>query len=157
MNKMKVKTANDNVTNRELRITKMLNAPVELVWEVWTNPEHIANWWGPTGFTNTIHTMDVAEGGEWRLTMHGPDGKNYPNKSIFVEIVQGKKIVFQHFNPNYIATIVFAPEEKETLVEWTVQFETTELFETVVKVFKADEGLKQNVEKLTVYIETQLK
>ena len=106
MNKMKVKTANDNVANRELRITKMLNAPVELVWEVWTNPEHIANWWGPNGFTSTIHTMDVSEGGEWRLTMHGPDGKNYPNKSIFVEIVQRKKIVFQHFNPDYIATIV---------------------------------------------------
>lgn len=157
MNKKKVKTANDNVTNRELRITKMLNAPLELVWEVWTNPEHIANWWGPGGFTNTIHTMDVAEGGEWRLTMHGPDGKNYPNKSIFVEIVQRKKIVFQHFNPNYIATIVFSPEEKGTLMEWTMLFETTELFETVVKVFKADEGLKQNVEKLIVYIETQLK
>ena len=157
MNKMKVKTANDNVANRELRITKMLNAPVELVWEVWTNPEHIANWWGPNGFTSTIHTMDVSEGGEWRLTMHGPDGKNYPNKSIFVEIVQRKKIVFQHFNPDYIATIVFAPEEKKTLVEWTMLFETTELIETVVKVFKADEGLKQNVEKLTVYIETQLK
>lgn len=154
---MKVKTANDNVTNRELRITKMLNALVELVWEVWTNPEHIAKWWGPNGFTNTIHAMDVKEGGEWRLTMHGLDGKNYLNKSIFVEIVQHKKIVFQHFNPNYIATIVFAPNGKETLMEWTGLFETTELFETVVKVFKADEGLKQNVEKLIVYTETQLK
>ena len=153
---MKVKIAND-VTNRELRITKMLNAPVELVWEVWTNAEHITNWWGPNGFTNTIHTMDVAEGGEWRLTMQGPDGKTYPNKSVFVEIVQRKKIVFQHFNPNYIATIVFVPKEKETLMEWTVLFETTELFETVVKIFKADEGLKQNVEKLTVFIESQTK
>ena len=106
---MKVKTANDNVTNTELRITKMLHAPLELVWDVWTNPKHIANWWGPNGFTDTIHTMDVSEGGEWRLTMHGPDGKNYPNKSVFIEIVQRKKIVFQHFNPNYIATIVFCP------------------------------------------------
>ncbi len=112
---------------------------------------------GPNGFTNTIHTMDVTPGGEWRLTMHGPDGENYPNKSVFVEIVQHRKIVFQHFNPNYIATIVFAPKEKETIVEWTMLFETTELFETVVKVFKADEGLKQNVEKLSVYKKTQLK
>ena len=56
-----------------------------------------------------------------------------------------------------MATIVFTPDEKETLVEWTMLFETNELFETVVKVFKADEGLKQNVEKLTAYIETQLK
>jgi uncharacterized protein YndB with AHSA1/START domain len=154
---MNSKIANDNVTNRELHITKMLNAPAEFVWEVWTDPQHIANWWGPDGFTNTIHTMEVAAGGEWRLTMCGPDGKTYLNKSIFAEIVQGKKIVFQHFNPNYLATIVFAPNGNETLMEWTMQFETTELFEIVVKVFKADEGLKQNVEKLTVYLETQLK
>lgn len=84
---MNMKTANDNITNRELRISKMLNATVELVWEVWTKPEHIANWWGPNGFTNTIHTMDLSAGGEWRLTMHGPDGKSYPNKSVFIEIV----------------------------------------------------------------------
>ena len=154
---MKVETANDPVASRELRITKMLHAPIELVWKVWTNPEHIANWWGPNGFTNTIHTMDVAAGGEWHLTMHGPDGKTYPNKSVFVEIVERKKIVFQHFNPHYLATIAFEPNETETLMEWTMQFETTELFETVVKVFKADEGLKQNVEKLTAYLETQLK
>ncbi|HKR07015.1 MAG TPA: SRPBCC domain-containing protein [Bacteroidia bacterium] len=151
-----MKTTNDNITNRELRITKMLNAPVELVWEVWTKPEHIANWWGPNGFTSTIHTMDVAEGGEWRLTMHGPDGKNYPNRSVFVEIVQRKKIVFRHFNPNYIATIVFVPKEKETLMEWTGLFETAELFETVVKVFKADEGLNQNVEKLENYLKQKI-
>jgi uncharacterized protein YndB with AHSA1/START domain len=72
------------------------------MWEVWTSPEHIANWWGPDGFTNTIHKMDFHEGGEWKLTMHGPDGTNYPNRSIFKEIIPLKKIVFQHFNPNFI-------------------------------------------------------
>lgn len=95
-------------------------------------------------------------GGEWRLTMHGNDGKNYPNRSMFVEIVPFKKIVFQHFNPNYLATIVFEPKEKETLMQRTMQFETTELFETVVKVFKADEGLSQNVEKLERYLEQKI-
>ncbi len=157
MNKRKVKPVNDTTANRKLQISKLLHAPVELVWEVWTKPEHIANWWGPNGFTNTIQMMDVTEGGEWRLTMHGPGGKNYTNKSIFAEIVQRKKIVFQHFNPNYIATIDFTAKEKETLLEWTMLFETAELFKTVVNVFKADEGLKQNVEKLTAYIEAQLK
>ena len=77
----------------------------------------------------------------------GPDGKRYPNKREFVEIVAFKKIVFQHFNPNYIATIIFEPKKKN-LMEWTMLFETIELFETVVKVFKADESLKQNAEKL---------
>lgn len=148
--------ANNVTANSELRIIRMLSAPIDLVWEVWTNPEHIVNWWGPGGFTSTIHKMDVMAGGEWRLTMHGPDGKKYPNKSVFIEIVPFKKIVFQHFNPNYIATIVFEPEEKETLLEWTVLFETTELFETVVKVFKADEGLNQNAVKLENYLKQKI-
>jgi len=152
---MDISTANDRGENRTMRITGTLNAPVAAVWKVWTDPEHIKNWWGPEGFTNTIHTMNVAEGGEWRLTMHGPDGKNYPNKSVFREIVPNKKMVFQHYNPNYIATIVFEPEDEKTLLEWTVTFETDELFETVVKVFKADEGLTQNVGKLTAYLEKQ--
>ncbi len=64
----------------------MLQAPVELVWEVWTTPEHIAQWWGPNGFTNTIQTMDVQEGGEWKLTMHGPDGTNFPNRNVYKEV-----------------------------------------------------------------------
>ena len=130
----------------------MLNAPIELVWEVWTNPEHIAQWWGPKGFTNTIHKMDVTAGGAWRLTMHGPDGKNYLNRSEFTEIVPFKKIVFQHYNPNYLATVFFEPHKKKTLMDWSALFETTELFETVVKVFKADKGLNENVEKLENYL-----
>lgn len=142
----------NNTENRELRITRILNAPVEKIWEVWTDPEHIARWWGPNGFTNTIHTMDVQPGGEWRLTMHGPDGKRYPNKSEFTEIVPLQKIVFRHFNPNYFATVIFEPNGKETLLEWITVFETVELFETVVKVFKADEGILQNVEKLESYL-----
>ncbi len=146
----------NNTTNRELHITRSLPAYIDLVWKIWTDAKHIANWWGPRGFTNTIHVMDVKADGEWRLTMHGPDGKNYPNKSKFIEIIPHKKIIFQHYNPNYLATIIFEPTGKETLLNWTMLFESTEIFDTVVKVFKADEGLKQNVEKLTAYLATQL-
>ena len=79
--------ANTNPAIREMRIARMLNVPINLVWEVWTNPEHIAHRWIPTGFTNTIHTIDVTAGGEWCLTRQGPHGKKYPNKSRFIEIV----------------------------------------------------------------------
>lgn len=142
--------------NRSLQITKLLNAPINLVWEAWTIPEQIANWWGPKGFTNTIHQMDLKTDGEWRLTMHGPDEKQYPNNSIFKEIVAHKKIVFQHFNPDYLAAIIFTPQDSGTFMEWTMVFKSDELFETVVKVFKADEGLKQNVEKLVLYLQNQM-
>lgn len=147
-----MESLNNEVTNRRIHVTKVLSAPLALVWGAWTKAEQIAVWWGPDGFTNTIHTMSVEQNGEWRLTMHGPDGKTYPNRSKFLEVVDQKKIVFEHFNPNYIATIIFEPQGKETLLHWSVVFETPELFETVVKVFKADEGLHQNVEKLEKYL-----
>jgi uncharacterized protein YndB with AHSA1/START domain len=86
----------ENITNetkdREIFLSRTLNAPVALVWEVWTQAEHIANWWGPAGFTNTISAMDMHVGGEWNLIMHGPDGKHYINKSIFKEVILHKKI-----------------------------------------------------------------
>jgi uncharacterized protein YndB with AHSA1/START domain len=81
----------EKTAGREMRITRTFKAPIDLMWEVWTTPEHISNWWGPNGFTNTIHLMDFQEGGEWQLTMHGPDGTNYPNRSIFKEIFHLKK------------------------------------------------------------------
>jgi len=148
----------DNTAERELRIERVLHAPVDLVWEVWTNPEHIKNWWGPDGFTNSIHKMDVATGGEWLLTMHGPDGKNYPNKSIFREIVKHKKIVYEHFNPNFIATVHFESLGEKTALNWHMLFETKETFEAIVKAHKADEGMKQNVIKLENYLsQTKIK
>ena len=86
-----------NTQNRELLLTRVLNAPIELVWEVWTKPEHIAEWWGPNGFTNTITKMDVTPKGEWHLIMHGPDGTNYKNKSIFKEVVSTRKLFMNMF------------------------------------------------------------
>ena len=141
-----------NTHDRELVISRTLNAPVELVWEVWTKPEHIANWWGPNGFTNTITKMDMAPGGEWNLVMHGPDGTDYKNKSIFREVIPFKKIVYEHIAPMFVATVTFEEQGEQTLINWHMLFETAEEFIRVVKTFKADEGLKQNIEKLNVYL-----
>ena len=142
----------NNTKDRELLITRTLNAPVDLVWEAWTNPEHIAKWWGPNGFTNTITTMDMKPGGEWILTMHGPDGTDYKNKSIFKEVILHKKIVFDHIAPNFTATIEFKAQGEQTHLTWHMLFETVEQFIQVVKTFKADDGLKQNVDKLNAYL-----
>lgn len=146
----------ENTEHRQLSISRTLKAPITLVWEVWTNPGHIAQWWGPDGFTNTIQQMDLTEGGEWKLTMHGPDGTNYPNRSIFKEIVPHEKIVFEHFNPHFITTIVFEPNGEETHMSWTAVFDTEEMLQTIIKAHKADEGMKQNIAKLENYI-SQLK
>ncbi|AYB32982.1 SRPBCC family protein [Chryseolinea soli] len=142
-----------NTADRELRLSRKLNAPIDLVWEVWTKPEHIANWWGPNGFTNTIHKMDLKPGGEWDLVMHGPDGTNYKNKSIFKEIILHKKLVYEHITgPRFVATIEFQEQGDQTFITWHMLFESVEEFVQTVKTFKADEGLKQNIEKLNVYL-----
>ena len=141
-----------NTADRELSVSRTINAPVALVWEVWTQPEHIANWWGPNGFTNTITRMDVQPGGEWHLVMHGPDGTDFKNKSIFKEIVLHKKIVFQHFNPTFTTTVQFDEQGDKTHLTWHMLFDSKEEFIAVVKAHNAAEGLKQNVEKLEVYL-----
>lgn len=139
--------------DRELLITRQLDAPIELVWEAWTNPKHIASWWGPNGFTTTITKMDLRPGGEWDLVMHGPDGTDYINKSIFREVILHKKIVYGHVTgPKFIATISFEQQGDQTCTTWHMLFETAEEFIRTVKTFKADKGLKQNVGKLSKYL-----
>lgn len=142
----------EKTENREMRMIRTFKAPIELMWEVWTNPEHIVNWWGPNGFTNTIHKMEFQEGGEWKLTMHGPDGTDFANRSIFKEIIPFKKIVFEHFNPHFITTVLFEAKGEETEIDWSLLFDTTEMRETVIKVHKADKGQIENLDKLEQYI-----
>ncbi len=144
-----------NTKDRELLITRTLNAPIDLVWEVWTKPGHIVNWWGPNGFTNTISTMDMRPGGEWNLIMHGPDGTDYVNKSTFKEVISFKKISYEHFNPHFIATIDFEAQGEKTSLTWHMLFDSEEILKAIVKAHNAAEGLKQNVEKLSMYLANQ--
>jgi uncharacterized protein YndB with AHSA1/START domain len=72
--------------------TRKLNFPIEKVYQAFANPAHLKNWWGPHGFTNTIHEFDLQAGGKWRLTMHGPEKGNYENEAVF-KIVQRHKLI----------------------------------------------------------------
>ena len=149
-----MESAKSNTADRELLITRLLQVPIELVWKVWTEPDHIKNWWGPNGFTNTITKMEMHAGGEWDLIMHGPDGTDYRNKSVFKEIIKHKKIVYQHLTgPKFLATIEFESRGKTTFLRWHMLFETREEFIQTVKTFKADDGLRQNIEKLSEYLQ----
>ncbi len=143
---------NIDLSGRGHKTSILLNAPLETVWEAWTKPEHIRHWWGPDGFTNTIEKMHVENGGEWIFTMHGPDGKDYPNKTIFKEVVRHKKLVHEHFDPNFIAVIEFEGQGHQTLLNWHKLYETKELFEIVALQYKANEGFNQTVAKLKDYL-----
>jgi len=78
----------------ELVLTRNFNAPRELVFKVWTDAKHVAQWWGPHGFTTTIQEMDVRPGGAWRYAMRGPDGNDYPFDGVYVEVVEPERLVF---------------------------------------------------------------
>ena len=127
---------NNDTEGRDQSTSLLLDAPVELVWEVWTNPDQIKHWWGSNGFTNTIEKLEVETGGEWNFIMHGPDGKDYPNKIIFREVVKNKKIVHEHFDPNFIAIIEFENQGDKTLLNWFKLYESKALFELVEKHYK---------------------
>lgn len=142
----------EKMENRSMQIKGTFKANIQLVWNVWTNPEHLKNWWGPKGFSASIHKMDLQAGGEWKLTLHGPDGKDYANRSNFKEIIPFEKIVFEHFNPHFLTTVLFESQGQETQIDWTMLFDTAEMRETIVKVHKAEEGQKENMEKLGEYL-----
>ncbi len=147
-----MKNENNDTSEREQMTSVILHAPIETVWKVWTTPGHIKHWWGPNGYTNTIKKMEVKNGGEWVFVMHGPNQHDYPNRTIFREVIKHKKIVHEHFDPNFIAIIEFENQCEKTLLNWYKLYETKELFEMVEIHYKANEGFKQTIEKLKSYL-----
>ena len=144
--------------DRELVVTRVLNAPRELVFEAWTNPEHIGHWWGPNGFTLTTKEWNLKTGGIWRFTMHGPDGTDYPNKIIFLEIVKPERLVYKHDNEketepiNFHVTITFEASGNKTKLEMRSLFETKEELTHVAEKYGAIEGAREHVSRLEEYL-----
>lgn len=85
--------ATETHSEREIVITRIFNAPRELVFKAWTDPQHIAQWWGPKGFTTRVTEMELRPGGQWCYVMVAPDGTEYPAKGVFREIVPSERIV----------------------------------------------------------------
>ncbi len=143
--------------NRELFISRLIDAPQELVWEAWTNPEHIRHWWGPVGFSSTISKMEVNEGGEWEFVMHGPDGTDYKNKHVYITLEKPSLIIMRHESfPPFVMTARFEAKGTKTLVTLHSVFESASQLQEVIKVFKADVGMVQNITRMDEYISSQL-
>jgi uncharacterized protein YndB with AHSA1/START domain len=149
--------------DREILITRVFDTPRELVWEAWTDPKQVVQWWGPHGFTDTIHEMDVRPGGVWRHTMHGPDGTDYPNECLFTEVVKPARIVFSHRGgkpgtaaPDFQSTWTFEAQGEKTKVTLRMVFATAAAREYVVKEYYAIEGGEQTFGRLGKYLKTML-
>ena len=112
-------------SDREIISTRVLAWPRERVFRAWTDPQHLARWWGPKGFTNTFQEFDPRPGGRWQFVMHGPNGADYPNQSVFVEIVTPERIVFDHLSgPAFQVTATFAEEADKTRLTFRMRFDT---------------------------------
>jgi uncharacterized protein YndB with AHSA1/START domain len=146
--------------DREIVISREFDAPREMVWKAFTDPTQVVQWWGPNGFTTTIHEMDVRPGGRWRHTMHGPDGTNYSNASVFKEVVKPERIVYSHGGGkedgpgvSFEATWTFEAVGEKTRLTGRSVFATTAMRELVVKEYGAIEGGKQTLARLDQYLE----
>jgi uncharacterized protein YndB with AHSA1/START domain len=143
-----------NTADRELVFTRLLDAPIELVWDVWTKPEHIKQWWGPDGYNTTVAKMDVRPGGEWELTILNPDDPlDHHHLCNFIEVVKHKKIVYeQHTDFIYTATVEFESLGDKTFLTWRMLFETKEYMEHVAESLGVRVSLQQTGEKLENYL-----
>ncbi len=146
-----------DVAGREIIISRLLNAPRELVFKVFTDPKHIVHWWGPNGFTNTIHEMHVKPGGVFRFMMHGPDGTDWPNRISYLEVVEPERLVYLLGDDDhgkvgeFHVTVTFEVQSKQTLLTMRTLFATVEECEQV-KQFGAVEGGQQTMDRLAAYL-----
>lgn len=132
----------------EIITTRVFRANKERIFKAFSDPNHLALWWGPKGFTNTFHEFNMSPNGIWRFTMHGPDGKDYENKSVFVQIDKPEQIVLRHLEPNheFLLTITFTGQEDKTKLTWHMLFESAAECKKVSSF--VSEANEQNLDRL---------
>jgi uncharacterized protein YndB with AHSA1/START domain len=147
---------------REIVIRRFLDAPRERVFEAWTDAAQIGNWWGPKGFKTTTYAMDVRPGGVWDFTMHGPNGRNYKNKIVYLEVDRPKFLAYQHAGEGadagvqFRSTVTLGEMFGKTSLTLRMIFATAEAREHNVKTYHSIEGGEQTLERLAQLVETRL-
>jgi uncharacterized protein YndB with AHSA1/START domain len=143
--------------DREIVISRVIDAPRELVFEAFTEVRHLSRWWGPEGFTTTTRAFEFRLGGEWDFVMHGPDGTDYQEWISWTEIAPPERIVLLHGesrgDPNaFESVLTFAPDGAATRIEMRTVFPTAELRDEAVEKYHAIEGGRQTLNNLAAYV-----
>lgn len=146
--------------SNEIRITRIYEAPVQAVWDAWTDPAQVAQWWGPRGFTLTTHSKDLRAGGHWKYTMHGPDGVDYPNTTKYFEVETCSKLVYDHGGsddrpPMFRVTVLFSEVDGKTKMDMCMALPTPEAAEEARKFIKKAGG-DSTWDRLAEYLEEEL-
>jgi len=134
--------------NREFVHSRLIDAPQEQVFRAFSQPERLARWWGPDGFSSTFDTFDLRSNGIWRFIMHGPDGTHYPNENIFREVEPPSRVVIEHMSEDhhFFLTISFEAKGSQTVVGWRQVFDSAEHREQVAVIVQ--QANEQNLNRL---------
>ena len=138
--------------------TRLLDAPRELVWNVFTDPKHLAQWWGPDGFTTTTSAYECKPGGVWRFVMHGPDGRDYENRITFEVVEPPKRLVYRHGGEvgvepvQFRTTVTFEDLGGKTRLTMRGVFPSAAERDRVIREYGAAEGMQQTLARLNDYV-----
>ncbi len=152
-----------STAEREMVVSRLIDAPRALVFEAWSDVQHLAKWWGPDGFTTTTTEMEFRPGGRWVYVMHGPDGKDYPNWIEYRKIVKNERLEYAHGGEDengpdakpmvaFESTVTFDDEGGKTRITLRALFPTKEALDHVVKEYGAIEGGKQTIARLAEHV-----
>lgn len=146
-------------TERDLQPMKIVSErhfanPPKALFAAFADPDRLRKWWGPAGFSNTIHDFDFRPGGIWNYTMHAPDGNSFANNCTFEEIIADRKIAFVHHLPMHVFTMTMTLERNVsgTLLTWHMDFEPNETNAAVRPFVEA--GNEQNFDRLEHHLKT---
>ena len=144
--------------------TRVFDAPRDLVFAAFSDPKHLAQWWGPDGFTTTTHAFEFRPGGVWRFVMHGPDGRDYQNRITYDEIVPPERIVYRHGGGDDVEPVQFNTTVTfedlgggKTRLTWHGKFPSAAERARVIKDHGADKGLEQTMARLADYVAARVK
>lgn len=143
----------------EITITRVFHAPRDLVFRVWTDPSYVAQWWGVDGSTNPVCELDVRPGGSWRIDMRTPDGMVYPNRGVYLDVVENERIVYKDVadpsSPAWdgappgeiVHTITFADHDGKTKVTLHARFASVSDRDRLTG-FGMVRGIEQSLDRL---------
>ena len=145
------------LSDRELMVSRLIEGPRDVVFEAFTEVQHLSRWWGPEGFTTTTRAFEFSEGGVWEFTMHGPDGTDYANWIQWMEIRPPEVIVLRHGEgpddpEQFSSTFIFEERTDGTRVILRSEFKTKALRDRAAEEYGAIEGANQTLDSLATYV-----
>jgi len=121
--------------DREIVSSRVLPYPRDRVFRAISDPQRLARWWGPEGFSNSFERFEFRPGGQWQFVMHGPDGKDYPNRSVFEAIEEPGRLVLRHdCAPYFTMTMLLDEQGGGTRLHWRMRFDDARVREQLAPI-----------------------